>query len=121
MKNYIKLPIDVYSIKQKVFVGLPKRQLIAFIIGAACGILPFFIVKAAAGVTAGLIALCITAAPAVVCGFYIKNGIVAEQYAKLILRFRLTPRKVVYRSRNAAEYAELLREKMTLERKLRNG
>ena len=43
--KYVKLPIDPNSVKQKVILGLTKRQIISFLIGGACGIIPFFITK----------------------------------------------------------------------------
>jgi hypothetical protein len=119
--KYVKIPIDPYTIKQKVFMGLTKRQVLSFLIGGACGVIPFFIVKAFAGVMPGAIALCICAFPAVFCGLYDKNGIHFEDYVKLIIRYYKTPKTRLFKSHNAAEYAELISEKQELKRKLRNG
>jgi hypothetical protein len=119
--KYVKIPIDPYKIKQKVFMGLTKRQVISFGIGGACGILPFFIVKAFAGVMPGIIVLCICAFPAIFCGLYDKNGIHLEQYARLVFKHFTTPRRIIFKSHNVAEIAELESEKQELKRKLRNG
>jgi hypothetical protein len=126
--KYVKIPINPYTIKQKMIMGLTKRQVICFAIGAGCGLPPFFIVKAFFGVLMGVIALFVFAFPAILCGFYEKNGIFFEQTVKLMFNFYKKVKfnfkkseQRVYKSHNAAEYAELAVKRQQLVRRLRNG
>jgi hypothetical protein len=118
-QKYVKLPPDLFKIKEKIIGGLSKRQLIGFAIGAAMGAIPFFVVKSIAGTLAGVLALCIFAAPAVFCGIFEKNGVGAQRYIKMVVNYYRTPRRRFYRSRPAIELVTLILEKQDLERRLR--
>jgi hypothetical protein len=119
--KYVKLPIDVFTIKQKFIAGLTKRQAFCFVIAAVCGAVPFFIVKSFAGTTPAIVALLIFAFPPVICGIYEKNGIKIENYAKLMINFWRSPKKRIYKARPLAEYIALIAEEKELKRRLKNG
>lgn len=120
-KKYVKLPVDMDNIKDTAFFKLTKRQLIFFGIGAVLGAGAFFLAAKIFGTTVGVVALGLTAFPAVFCGQYVKNGIPFEKKFMLMLRFFRTPRKRIYIARNAADYALLLYERRMLKQKLPKG
>ncbi|MDR0918123.1 MAG: PrgI family protein, partial [Oscillospiraceae bacterium] len=118
-RKYVKLPIDLGSIKKKFFLGLSRREFFAFLTGGAMGIIPFFVVKSFLGVVCGVFALVLFAAPAVVAGLYHKQGIFAEQLLKIWLQYKKKPKLLVYKAYNTAYIMSLQHTVRSLERKLR--
>lgn len=118
-QHYVKIPKDFALIKQKFILGLTKRQVISFSIGAAIGFPAFYIFNNMLGLQAGCIALGIAAAPALFCGLYNKNGQHLEQKIKLMIEFFRKPKKRTYQSENMysmlARQAEYSRLKKLLE------
>jgi hypothetical protein len=72
--KYVKLPIDIGSVKNKAFI-FTKRQWLGGLIGAAFGIIPFFIAWLVAGVMIGAIVLFCIAAPVAFVLIYENNGV----------------------------------------------
>ena len=69
----------------------------------------------------GAFAFFIVAAPIAFVFLYEKNGINFKKHISMVMDFRKKPRKRIYQSRNLAELAELEKEKIRLERSLKNG
>jgi hypothetical protein len=119
--KYVKLPIDISKVKRVWFMGLTKQHWKGGVYGILTGIIPFFITLYFVGVFAAAIILFIIAAPVTFFFVYENNGVNFKERLLFIMRFRKKPRKRTYKSRNLAEYAELEREKLLLERSLKNG
>ena len=73
-QHFVKIPKDLSLIRQKVFLGLTKRQLICFGIGAAIGFPAFYIFNSLFGLQSGCLALGIGAGPAIFCLKYWKDS-----------------------------------------------
>ena len=86
-QHFVKIPKDLSLIRQKVFLGLTKRQLICFGIGAAIGFPAFYIFNSLFGLQSGCLALGIGAGPAIFCGLFKKNGMFLEQAVKPTIAF----------------------------------
>ncbi len=115
--QYIPVHKDVGEIKQKFIGGLTKRQTICFSIGFAIGIPMFFLTKNA-GLELAIFIMGITAAPAIVCGLYKKNGFYFEERIKNMIRFFKNAQIRTYQSENLYIQIENEIEYTKLKRKL---
>ena len=106
MAHYVQIPKDLNDIKEKFMFGLTKRQVISFGIGFVLGVPVFFLTRGALGLSGGIIAMGCTAAPAIVCGVYKKNGVFFEQVIKQMITYFKLPRKRIYRTANVYEYMD---------------
>ena len=120
-QHFVKIPKDLSLIRQKVFLGLTKRQLICFGIGAAIGFPAFYIFNSLFGLQSGCLALGIGAGPAIFCGLFKKNGMFLEQAVKLMIAFFRKPKVRIYHSENSFEILERQLEYNRLKRMLNNG
>ena len=102
-QHFVKIPKDLSLIRQKFIFGLTKRQAICFGIGILIGFPSFYIFNNVLnfGLQAACFALGITAAPAIFCGLYKKNGLHLEQIVKLMVSFFRKPRIRTYQSENS--------------------
>lgn len=78
MANHIKIPKDLDNIREKFMFGLTKRQCLCFAIAFILGIPVYFLVRKQ-GIELGILAMGFTAAPAIICGIYKKNGLTFEK------------------------------------------
>lgn len=99
MAQYIKIPKDLDDIREKFMFGLTKRQVICFAIGFAVGIPVFFLTKSK-GIELAILLMGLSAAPAIICGIYKKNGMTFEKYIKYIFGFFKNPKIRTYISEN---------------------
>jgi hypothetical protein len=120
-QHFVKIPKDLSLIRQKFFLGLTKRQLICFGIGAAIGFPAFYIFNSMLGLQAGCFALGIGAGPAIFCGFFKKNGMHLEQAVKLMIAFLRKPKERTYQSENSFEIISRQLEYNRLKRMLRDA
>ncbi len=100
MAHYVKIPKDLNDIKEKFMLNLTKRQVVCFGIGLVLGTPVFFLTRSFLGLSGGITAMAVVAAPALICGLYRKNGIFFEQQFKYMLEFFKRPRKRYYRTTN---------------------
>lgn len=100
MAQYVTIPKDLSEIKQKFFAGLTKRQCICFGIGAVMGVPVFFLTKDFLGTTMAVNLMAVLALPAIICGFYRKNGLYLEQVVINMLRYYQNTRILTYQSEN---------------------
>lgn len=105
-KHYVQIPKDLREIKQKFILGLTKRQLICFSIGLAMGLPVFWLTKNFLGLSGGIAAMGIIAAPAILCGIYKKNGIFLERQIKNMIKYFKSPRIRTFRNVNNFECIE---------------
>lgn len=121
-EHYVKIPKDLSLIKQKFILGLTKRQAICFGIGGVVGFPSFYIFNniLGLGLQVGCFALGITAAPAVFCGLFKKNGLFLEQTVKLMIDFFKKPKLRTYQSENTYEIISRQLEYEKLEKLLMN-
>lgn len=124
MALYIEVPKDLNEIKQKLAVGLTKRQLAYFGIAAAAGGLTFWATYKQFGVTNAAYCLFAVAAPIAFLGIYNPNGITIEEKIKMIYRYKKSCRLKTYQSENiyntienALEYRRLYRRIQEYERR----
>lgn len=118
MSHFVRVPKDLNDIKEKVVFGLTKRQLICFGIGLVVGLPMFFLTRNYLGLNGGIYAMGITAAPAIFCGIYKKNGIYFERQVKFMIEFFKRPKKRYYRTTNVFRCIENHIEYIRLKKKL---
>ena len=116
--HYIKIPRDLNDLKEKVMLGLTKRQLICLGAAAATSLPLYYFTYKNMGSANSIRIAGIAAAPAVFFGFYIKNGIPLEKTLKFFWKFMKKPKKVTFKSVNIytaiVEYIEYQRLKKIL-------
>ena len=78
----------------------------------------FFLSRSAFGLSGGIIAMGVCAAPAILCGLYRKNGVFLEKQTKYIVEYFKRPRKRYYRTANVYECSEHQIEYNRLKKKL---
>ncbi len=98
--HYIKIPRDLNDLKEKVMLGLTKRQLICLGAAAVIAIPLYYYTYKTMGTDESVRIAGLAAAPAVFFGFYIKNGIPLEKTLKFFWEFMKKPKKMTYRSVN---------------------
>lgn len=118
MAHYVKIPKDLNDIKEKFMFNLTKRQVVCFSIGLVMGAPMFFLTRSFLGLSGGITAMAVVAAPALICGLYRKNGIFFEHQFKYMLEFFKRPRKRYYRTSNIYRCIENHMEYTRLRRKL---
>ena len=113
----VSIPKELKNIKSKLFFGLTKRQLIGF--GLALGIgLPVFLLLKKYSLDIAMYGLFFAALPIIFCTIFVKDGMPAEAWIKLILEYKyLNPQKryfkVSKRNRGLAEERKMLNGKKT--------
>lgn len=115
-RDLVKIPRDLGKIKAKVVMGLTKRQLICFGLGAALGLPAFFAAKPFTGAGPASAVMILIMIPAFLFALYEKDGRPLEKVIYDAVRFRrLVPRERPYRVTNI--YTKLY-EQEALERKI---
>ena len=118
--HYIKIPRDLNDLKEKVMLGLTKRQLICLGAAAVTAIPLYYYTYKTMGTDEAVRVAGLAAAPAVFFRFYIKNGIPLEKMLKFFWEFMKKPKKMTYRSVNIFtaidEYIEYQRLKKILKK-----
>jgi hypothetical protein len=108
---FVNVPKDLTKVKTKVALGLTKRQLICFSAAAAVGIPMYFITRAFAGGTVGLLLMIGSMLPFFFFAMYERDGQPAERILKHILRHRLWPSARPYKTDNLYRYLSQKEEK----------
>lgn len=106
MALYVEVPKDFDEIKQRIALGLTKRQMICFGIAGVIGGLTFWATVGKLGITGSCYCTFVAAAPAALFGIYHRNGMYLEQKLRLILRFGRNNNKKTYQSENVYEKIE---------------
>ena len=121
MAHYVSIPKDLNDIKEKFIMGFTKRQVICFGIGLAVGAPVFFLTKNMIGMTGAIFAMGASAAPAILCGLYRKNGVFLEKQVNYMQEYFTRPRKRYYRTTNIFVCIEQHIEYMNIRKKLREA
>ncbi|MBR3459544.1 MAG: PrgI family protein [Clostridia bacterium] len=103
---YVKIPKDLSDVETKIVMGLTKRQLCCFAVGAVIGFPLFFLLRQINNTLAG-IALVGATIPAFAFAIYKKNGMPLEKYIRIVFRFFISKKKRPYVTENY--YADLTR------------
>lgn len=103
---YVKIPKDLSDIETKVVMGLTKRQLICFAVGAVIGFPLFFLLRPINNTVAGITLVGATI-PAFAFAIYKKNGMPLEKFIRIVFRFFVKKKKRPYVTENY--YAALTR------------
>ena len=119
--HYIKIPRDLNDLKEKVFMGLTKRQLICIGAAAAIALPIYYLIYKNVGTSDAIRIAGVAAAPAVFFGFYVKNGITLEKTLKFFWEFMKKPRKLTFRSVNIYTAIEEYMEYKKLEKALKRA
>lgn len=99
-ENYVRIPRDLNNIKQKYFLGLTKRQIVFFGLGAALGFAVFFFMKDV-NFTGAITTLALVVIPFGFLGMFEKNKLPFERYIKHYIRANfLRPKVRLYKSQN---------------------
>ena len=103
---YIKVPADMSKVKNKVIMGMTKRQLISFGVGLAVAIPALLISRnILGGGNLPLIIFGILLAPSALFAMYERDGIPFEMLvAYKIRKMFYFPKKRLYRTENRYEY-----------------
>lgn len=124
MALYIEVPKDLNEIKQKLAVGLTKRQLVCFGIAAAVGGLTFWATYKQIGITNASYCLFAVVVFIGFFGIYNPNGITIEEKIKMVYRYKKGSPLKTYQSENiyntienALEYRRLYRTIKEYERR----
>lgn len=97
--HYVKIPQDIWEIKQKFMFGLTKRQLVCYGLGIGLGFPMFFLLKFTVGDLAiSIVGMGLVAMPFILCSFSFKNGTTFDRYIKNMFRFLRSPKKRTYQS-----------------------
>ena len=121
MAHYVQIPKDLNDIKEKFIMGFTKRQVICFGIGLLISAPVFFVARSYVGMSTAIMAMGVTAAPAILCGLYRKNGIFLEKQAKFMREYFTRPRKRFYRNINIFECIQRNIEYTKIKKKLRDA
>jgi len=84
---YVDIPKDLDGIKNKVALGLTKRQLIGFGVAAMIGVPVYLTTRVAVGNDLGLILMILTMALPLLYAIYEPKGMTVEQMVTAWLRF----------------------------------
>jgi len=88
MANYVPIPKDISKIKNKIVIGLTKRQIIGFGCAAVLGLPVFFQLNKYVSQDVGMMALFIIGAPCLFIALYERDGIPCEEWIKNWLRHK---------------------------------
>lgn len=75
----VSVPLDVKTVKTKLFLGLTKRQIICFSLGAVFALPTFIVVKKIAPVDIASLLMVSVAMPFFIASSYTKNGLTLEK------------------------------------------
>lgn len=121
MAHYIRVPKDLNDIKEKFILNLTKRQVICFGIGFIIGLPVFYVTKKYMDISNAVALMGISAAPAIICGVFKKNGVFFEKHIKFMYEFLKKPRTRYYRSTNVYKAIENYNEYIKLSRILKKA
>ncbi len=85
----VQVPKDLRKIKPKVIGSFTKRQIICFALAAACGVPLYFLLRKPLGMEIALIIMMVAISPFFLAALYEKNGLPAEKFVFLMIRFKL--------------------------------
>ena len=106
---YVPVPKDLTKVKSKFLVGLTKRQVVCFGIGALVGVPVFFLVKGALGTSFAAMIMIVIMLPFFLLAMYEQHGQPLETVLKHIIESRFKrPRVRIYETNNF--YAALERQ-----------
>lgn len=101
---YVQVPPDLERIKNKLVLGLTRRQLICFSIGAAMGFPVFFLTQGIWGNTTAGTAMVFVMIPAFLFAMYEKDGLTLEVVLMNLIRVKfLRPAIRRYETENMYE------------------
>lgn len=113
---YVKVPVDVTQVKNKVLFHLTLRQLVCFSIGGVVGITWYLLTKEWMGTTMAASVMILIMLPFFLLAIYERDGRYLEQFIKIAVTWRWkTSRIRMYRTRNIwATAEEMLKEEKVM-------
>ena len=96
----VPIPKDLGKVKTKLIGNFTKRQVICFGLALLAGLPLYFLIRKPLGTEAALIIMMAVMMPFFVCALYEKNGIPAEKYLLMVIRFKLSKPIRPYRAVN---------------------
>lgn len=97
----IKIPKEVRSFKETIFIGLTLRQIICLGIALSINVPMYIFLKPYIGDEVASWIIMFTGVPLFLIGFFKFNGLPFEKYALIVLKFKLfIPQKRKYRVEN---------------------
>ena len=109
MKYEIKLIKEVRNYTEGIYFGLNGRQLCGAILAIGMGGLAYFSLKDHMDDMVISWICVLAAAPGAAIGFFKYQGLTAEQFLVVVLRYLFSPKRLIYESRNL--YVDLLKRK----------
>lgn len=97
---YVPVPKDLTKVKTKLAFNLTKRQLICFSLAALVGLPVYFLTRKAIGNSASVLLMIGLMMPFFFLAMYERDGQPAEKLIKNRLRYKLWPKKRIYRTEN---------------------
>ena len=97
---YVPVPKDLTKVKTKLAFNLTKRQLICFSLAALVGLPVYFLTRGAIGNSAAVLLMIGLMMPFFFFAMYERDGQPAEKLLKNRLRYKLWPKKRLYRTEN---------------------
>ena len=96
----VPIPKDLSKIKPRIIGNFTKRQVICFGLALIAGLPLYFLTRKPVGTEGALIMMMVVMMPFFICALYEKDGIPAEKYLMMIIRFKLSKPIRPYRAVN---------------------
>lgn len=101
MALYMKIPKDLNGIKEKVILGLTKRQIFFFGIGLALGLTVYWLTYKSIGTSSAAVLLFLIGSPFFLIAMYVKDGFFTfEKIAANMIRRHICPIIRTYKTEN---------------------
>lgn len=119
----VRIPKEIRTYKEKLFLGLNVRQTISSILALAINVPLYIFIRPIIGDQIASWLIILTAGPLFLIGFFNYNGMPFEQFIACILRFQLfTPQKRKYKVENLyAILMDMYQKEIEWESKNHNG
>ena len=106
---YVPVPRDLTKVKTKVALGLTKRQLVCFGVGALIGVPTFFLTRGVIGNSPSVLLMIAVMLPAFFMAMFERDGQAAEKILRNMLRSQFFfPQRRPYKTENF--YAQIGKE-----------
>ena len=96
----VPIPKDLSKIKPRIIGNFTKRQVICFGLALIAGLPLYFFTRKPVGTEGALIMMIAVMMPFFFCALYEKDGMPAEKYLMMIIRFKLSKPIRPYRAVN---------------------
>ncbi len=101
MALYMKIPKDLNGIKEKLILGLTKRQIFFYGIGIALGLAVYWLTYKSIGTSSAAVLLFFVGSPFFLTAMYVKDGFFTiEKIAVNMIRRHICPIIRLYKTEN---------------------